>query len=288
MYMVCFEHAIQMFLILFLMSRFVPWIPCMVFTCIDECVHMCVSQRAHVWYSLVWTFFETCIRRTTEHEWFHAQGWSKCLLHNPAASCLGNHHKELGFAPRSLAIVRSRWLMEVSSVSGKWWGMMKLFERYWIKSRKGNMPCSLAGHVRYRVKFGFTVLRLLPFRHPNLGGRIFNLSNTIMGGGILGLPHAMAQMGLVAGIALLILTAGLCCITAPQLPYVKFVMAVGQHCLRVHFGESYVHNTRHTHDHKRIELQRSYMCPKNMLQGRVTKRQVRPCRDTRMKIHAAS
>ena len=45
MYMVCFEHAIQMSLILFLMSRFVPCIPCMVFTCIDECVHMCVHNK---------------------------------------------------------------------------------------------------------------------------------------------------------------------------------------------------------------------------------------------------
>ena len=35
-------------------------------------------------------------------------------------------------------------------------------------------------------------------------------------GGILGLPHAMARLGLVAGVALLIATAGLCCITATQ------------------------------------------------------------------------
>ncbi|CAK9027945.1 unnamed protein product [Durusdinium trenchii] len=54
---------------------------------------------------------------------------------------------------------------------------------------------------------------LKPTEGTGLRATIFNLSNTIMGGGILGLPHAIARLGLVAGISLLIATAGLCCIT---------------------------------------------------------------------------
>ncbi|CAJ1359379.1 unnamed protein product [Effrenium voratum] len=42
---------------------------------------------------------------------------------------------------------------------------------------------------------------------------IFNISNTIMGGGILGLPNAMEKLGLVPGCGLLVLAALLGCLT---------------------------------------------------------------------------